>query len=98
MPNVHIRRATLLANGLPLTSQIDDDNEVLKPSDFGLRRADVEATLAVAHEQRTANLIAMLALATKEGWSDDADAVEMRKQIVDHLDLVDTVDLFDVKE
>ena len=94
MSNTHFRRGTLLANGL----QLDESDEDLRPSDFNLRRAEVEAMLAQAHEQRTANLIAMLALATKEGWSDDADASEMRKQIVNNLDLVDTVDLIDVSQ
>ena len=65
------------------------------PSSDDVARAAAEATLALAYEQRTANLIAFVTLAHREGWAQDADARTMRGMIVEALDLATIAELID---
>lgn len=84
MPNVHLADAT---------KRLFADGET--PQDRDVERAAAEGVLALAYEQRTANLIAFLSLAEREGWGEDADGRTMRAQIVEALDLADIADLID---
>lgn len=55
---------------------------------WGAIERNTEATLALAHEQRTANLIAYLSTSQLFQWSHSADAAELRARIAVELDLM----------
>lgn len=65
------------------------------PSSDDVARAAAEASLAIAYELRTANNIAMLELAAREGWGHDADGRTLRTMIVEALDLATIAELID---
>lgn len=84
MPNVHLADATerLAAEDRP-------------PSSDDVARAHAEASLAIAYELRTRNNIALLDLAVREGWADDADGRTLRTMIVEAVDLATIAELID---
>ncbi|QIN94386.1 hypothetical protein SEA_ABBA_57 [Arthrobacter phage Abba] len=84
MPNTHLADATM---------RLEPEDRA--PSSDDVARAAAEGTLALAYEQRTANLVAFLTLAAREGWALDADARTMRTQIVEALDLATVAELID---
>jgi hypothetical protein len=62
---------------------------------FGALNRIAEAQLALAYEQRTANLIALLQLANVEGWAKSADAEIARQQVIEALDIATIEEIVD---
>lgn len=100
MPNVHMATATLAevdlcdsetANERYLAEEGISDETM----QFTALNRIAESNLAIAYEQRTANLIALLQLAHAEGWSKSADAEIARAQVIEALDIASLEEIID---
>ena len=76
-----IARATVLLN--EALKPVEDDEEVLAMHGMAFQRSAVSATLALAYEQRTANLIALFGMENVA----DLNYGNLRKQIFERLGL-----------
>ncbi|UGL61947.1 hypothetical protein SEA_EASTWEST_64 [Arthrobacter phage EastWest] len=98
MPNIHMREATL---GAAQLADEETNNEAYlaeqgitdETMQFSALHRVAESNLAIAYEQRTANMIAFLALAQKQGWADDDDAKLLQVSIIEALDLAELKEL-----
>lgn len=99
MPNVHMAAATLAdgqLNDSEVTAQYQTDEGVTDATmQLGALNRIAESNLAIAYEQRTSNLIALLQLANVEGWAQSADAEIARTMVIEALDIASLTEIID---
>lgn len=99
MPNVHMAAATLADAQLnaPETTETyqTDSGMTDEVMQLGALNRIAESNLAIAYEQRTSNLIALLQLANVEGWAQTADAEIARTMVIEALDIASLTEIID---
>ncbi|QWY81966.1 hypothetical protein SEA_SICARIUS2_61 [Arthrobacter phage Sicarius2] len=100
MPNVHMAAATLAEVQLVDTetaevTYLSEEGLSDETMQFSALNRIAEAQLALAYEQRTANLIELLKLAQIEGWEQDGDGRMIRAQILEALDIATIDEIID---